>query len=95
MKAANSQGLTVEQAAKLMNVSTRSVYDAMRLRRTGREDLIARVEAGELTLHRALILAGVKRERSRLDAMKAAWAGASEGDRAAFLQWVLAQYEGC
>ena len=40
--------ITVKQAARLMNVSERSVYNAKRLCRSGREDLCSRVERGEL-----------------------------------------------
>jgi hypothetical protein len=92
-KPANLQRPTAEQAAKMMNVSVRTVYDAARLQRTGRDDLIARANAGELTIHRALVLAGVKREPSRLDRMKTAWNGVSDDDRAAFLDWIIERRE--
>ena len=50
-------GLTVKQAARLMNVSERNVYNARKLRRSGRDDLVARVECGELSINAALKLA--------------------------------------
>lgn len=82
---ANLQKVSVKQAAKMMNVSERMVYEAARLRRSGRVDLIQQVEAGELILHRALILAGLKREPDKLRALCNAWTRCSEGERAQFI----------
>ncbi len=52
-----AKGLTVKQAAQLMNVSERSVYYARKLARSGRQDLCGRVERGELRISAALKLA--------------------------------------
>ena len=80
--------LTIEQAAKLMNVSERSVYLARELIRTGREDLCAKVEAGQLKILDALRLAKpekyVKR-RDRLRELRNVWRLATSEERAAFL----------
>lgn len=47
-------GLTVKQAAKLMNVSERSVYMAARVQRD-RPDLAAQCEAGTLSINAAYL----------------------------------------
>ena len=44
-------GMTVKQAAKALNVSERGIYDARRLIRTGRTDLVAAVERGDTAPH--------------------------------------------
>ncbi|MDE2397506.1 MAG: hypothetical protein KGM91_18900 [Burkholderiales bacterium] len=82
---ANLQGLTVKQAASIMNVSERGVYDARRLIRSARADLIAEVEAGRMSLNRALMLAGERALRSGLAALRNAWSRATPDERAAFL----------
>ncbi len=63
-------GLTVRQAARALNVPERSVYLARELLRTGREDLAARVQSGEIKLLDALRIAkpgkyAVRRDRLR------------------------------
>lgn len=87
-RTANLHGLTVAQAAKAMNVSERMVFDAIKLRRSGRADLVQRVQAGELTIHRALIEAGLKRKptSSRLDALCHAWNRCNRAERLAFIE---------
>lgn len=47
---ANLQKLTVRQAARAMYVSERMVHLAAKLLRSGRQDLIAKVDAGEMSL---------------------------------------------
>ena len=80
--------MTRKQAADLMNVSERSVYDAAKLHKTGRQDLCEAVTDGTLSLHRALILAGVKTKPGRLATLQAAWKGATECERSAFIEWL-------
>lgn len=90
MASANLQlGLTVAQAAKLMNVSERSVYMAKELLATGRDDLSAAVLSGTMSLLAALRIAkpekyGPKR-KDGLAVLRRAWATASENERDAFL----------
>jgi hypothetical protein len=81
---------TVAQAATMMNVSVRSVYKAKALIKTGREDLIAAVEAGNLAIDRALKLAMPERYKPRdgLAALTRAWCAASEDERTTFLRLV-------
>lgn len=52
--------VTIAEAAKLMNVSVRSVERGRQLMRTGRQDLVDRCKRGEMSVHAALIEAGVK-----------------------------------
>jgi hypothetical protein len=80
--------LTVAQAATLMNVSERSVRDARRLLRAGRPDLVVQVEAGRMSLHRALILAGAKSAPSQANALRNAWRRASDAERERFIAWL-------
>lgn len=84
---ANLHKSSVADAARLMNVSKRSVYEAHRLIRSGREDLCRRVQAGELSLHAALIEAGLKRkaESDRLSALCRAWNACTESERTEFV----------
>lgn len=82
---ANSHKPSVADVARLMNVSVRSVHDAKKLIASGRQDLCQRVESGELSLHRALIEAGLKRSPSRLRALCNAWNACSEAERSEFV----------
>jgi len=80
-------GLTVKQAARLMNVSERSVYNARKLRRSGRDDLVARVECGELSINAALKLAYPQQAEPKPDALALlmkVWCVVSPEDREAF-----------
>lgn len=47
-------GLTVRQAAKLLNVSERLVYMTKRVMRSGRQDLVDAIERGDISVHAAL-----------------------------------------
>lgn len=80
--------ITVKQAAKFVNVSVRSVYGARQLKATGRDDLCAAVTAGTMSLHRALITAGVKKPPKKDRGLFAAWKNATDGERESFLQWL-------
>ena len=80
-------GLAVMQAARLMNVSERSIYNARKLCRSGRDDLVARVECGELNIIADLKLAypqQVKPKPGALALLVNAWFAASPEDREAF-----------
>ena len=48
----SEKGLTVREAAQLMNVSERAVYMARAIRATGRTGLIEACERGEMSLHK-------------------------------------------
>lgn len=78
------KGLTVKEAAKLMQVSERQVYYAQKLRRSGRADLIAAVQRGEITLHAALRQVYPPPPKDGLKALLRAWQGASEEERTHF-----------
>jgi len=88
MNTANLQSLTVKQAARVMNVSERSVYDAGKLIATGRTDLIEKVERGEMRLNRALILAGVRAKPKKGNTLLNAWRKASESERNEFIDFL-------
>lgn len=79
---------TVKQLAARANVSERMIYDTLKLHRSGRPDLCSRVMSGELTVHRALVLAGVKTTRPQGGALIAAWRRAAPSEQAAFLEWL-------
>jgi hypothetical protein len=83
--------MTIRQAAKSMNVSERSVKKAIELLKSGRSDLIAAVEAGSVSLHRALKLAKPEKYDKPRDGLKAlvlAWHKANEVERHLFLDRV-------
>lgn len=82
--------ITVKQAARLINVSERMIYDARRLTRTGRDDLVTQVKAGEMSIHRALILAGVKAPKAKMQicTLKAAWQSSTQTEQLAFINWL-------
>ena len=77
-------GITVKQAAEVMNVSERSVHNARRLIRTGRTDLIAAVERSNMSLNKALMLAGEKQPASAYQRLIRAWNACSEDEQARF-----------
>jgi hypothetical protein len=79
-------GLTVKQAAQLMNVSERSVYLARKLARSGRADLCAAVERGELSMHAALQQIEPPRRKDTLKPLLLAWNAATQSEREAFLE---------
>jgi hypothetical protein len=81
-------GLTVKQAARALAVSERMVYMCRELLATGRDDLAAAVERGEMTILGALKIAKPLKYGRRTDGLKrllAAWQAASEDERNAFL----------
>jgi hypothetical protein len=83
-------GLTVKQAAQLMNVSERSIYKVRELQRTGRDDLCDAIMRGEMSIHAALKIAKPEKYDRRPDTLKAlrrAWNAATEDERA----WLLAE----
>ena len=78
-KAANLQ-LTTKQAARLLNVSERSVYLARRVRLL-RPDLEPRIMGGELSLNEAHCIATGKAKPTSWDRLASAWRNASDEDR--------------
>jgi hypothetical protein len=77
-----------KEAALLMNVSVRTVAMASELRRSGQSDLIAMVEGGTLSLHRALKIAKPNKydkPRDTFLTLARAWGEASPSDRRRFL----------
>jgi hypothetical protein len=74
--------LTIKAAAKLMNVSERSVYYAY-ARRIARErpDLIQACECGEMSLHAAIRIIDGPKPVDRYANLVKAWNAASDDDR--------------
>jgi hypothetical protein len=64
-----------------------------RLKRDQRLDLLARIEAGELSPHAAALEAGYRKVRSQLEKLTQAWDAASVDDRKAFLPKVVTWLE--
>lgn len=81
-------GLTVKQAAQLVNVSERSVYDARRLMRSGQTELIQQVGSGQMSLHRALLIAGLKKPPRKAANLQSLWLRATATERREFLDWL-------
>jgi hypothetical protein len=82
-----ARGLTVKEAAALMNVSERQVYQARKLLRIGDPELIAAVDRGEMSIHEALRTAQQRPKPTRLDRLQAAFRACTDEERA----WFLAQ----
>ncbi len=78
-------GMTVKQAAKALNVSERGIYDARRLIRTGRTDLVAAFERGDMSVNKALLLAGEKQPASAYQRLIRAGTACSEDEQGRFL----------
>lgn len=76
--------ITVKQAAKLMNVSERSIYMAAKICRI-RPDLEPEVMAGRMSLHEAYRLVTNRPRATKFDKLLSAWRNASEDDQARFL----------
>jgi len=78
-------GLTVKQAAELMNVSERQLYKSGKLLASGRQDLIEAVEFGKMTLHAAFsALDATPPRKDGLKALVRAWNAATVEERVVF-----------
>lgn len=77
--------LTVKDAARLMNVSERSVYMARRVLRA-RPDLADAIMRGELSLHAAAQIVGGAKAPDHFAALCRAWKGATEDEQARLLR---------
>ena len=77
--------MTVKRDAADLNVSERMIYMCRRLRRSGRDDLVAACDRGEMTVHRALQIAENTPKPTRLDKLFTAWRLCSSEDRKRFL----------
>jgi hypothetical protein len=81
-----AEGITVAQVAKAAHVSERMIYYARRLARSGQDDLVRRVENGELKMKAALREAGlIPPPASRLNKLVSAWNRCSDTERQIFL----------
>lgn len=87
--------LTIDQAAKLMNVSRRAVFNARELAQTGRTDLFEAVERGEIGLTAALRLAKPEKygsgKRDCLKEVQRAWSAATAEERDYIILWLADQ----
>jgi hypothetical protein len=78
--------LTVEQAAQHMNVSERMVYLARKLLRSGRDDLVAAVERGDLSLNAAISKLAERPKPDGYAALCRAWQKATHQERCRFME---------
>jgi hypothetical protein len=76
--------MTVRQEARERGVSERHLYMRRRLARSGRDDLLAAVQRGEMTVHKALQIAEGK-PLTAYEKLAAAWNTCTDEDRARFL----------
>jgi hypothetical protein len=84
---------SIRQLAAAAGVSERSMYTAIGIVRSGRQDIIAAVERGEMSLHKASKIVSCTPDRTRLDRLVTAWRLASDHAREQFLDWVAARGE--
>lgn len=73
--------MTVKQAARVMNVSERSVYTARAITRL-RPDLVPAIDAGTMSLAEAHRIATGKSKATAWGRLASAWNNASDDDRA-------------
>lgn len=85
---------TVKQMAKSAGVSERTMYDAIKLRRSGREDLGERVRSGEISINTALVLAGLRQKPGAVAKLKRGWLNASASERIEFAEWLTQMVRG-
>ena len=78
-------GMTVKQIAKVMDISERSIYSARRLIRTNRTDLIEAVDRGNMSVNKALSIAGLKQPTSAYQRLIRAWNSCREDEKERFL----------
>lgn len=72
--------ITVKEAARIMNVSERSVYMMRKIMRL-RPDLIPDIEAGTLTINAAMDKINKKPPQTSWERLVKAWNAATEEDR--------------
>ncbi len=77
--------ITVMEAAKLMNVSERSIYMASKVLRSGRQDLIDALEKGELSINKAVSMLENRPKLTKYDRLVKAWNICSEEEKSRFL----------
>ena len=77
--------ITVPVAAKLMNVSERLIYMAMKVQRSGRQDLIYGIEKGEISVNKAVSMLENRPKPTSYDRLVKAWGACSEEEKARFL----------
>lgn len=80
--------MTVAEASKIMGVSERLVYMARKISRL-RPDLVPAIEAGELTLNKAMEMATGKGKPSSWDRLVKAWNAASDEERQRLVQHAM------
>lgn len=80
----------VKTLAQIAGVSERTYYLARRLMRHGTPELLAAVEAGELSVQAALKSIGMMDSPSRLKQIKTLWPKLTADEQAEFWRWVEA-----
>jgi hypothetical protein len=73
---------TVKDVARQTEMCERSVYKYREVLRLGRDDLIDQVVAGDMSVHRAWMIATGRKAPSSRDRLMKAWAAASKEDQA-------------
>ena len=81
-----AEGMTVKQAAELMNVSPRMVYMAREVNRL-RPDLVPELEAGRMSMNQAWLIARGKQPPTKREKFIRAWNALDEDDQG----WFVAQ----
>lgn len=72
--------ITVKEAARIMNVSERTVYMSRKIARL-RPDLVPAIEAGALTLNAAMAQIDERPKQTSWERLVKAWNAATEDDR--------------
>ncbi len=76
--------ITVAEAAKIMNVSERTVYSARRIINSGRQDLITALEKGKISINKAVSMLENKPKPTKYDRLVVAWKACSDEDQSRF-----------
>ncbi len=83
--------MTVKESAKVAGVSERRLYMSRAVVRSGRQDLVAALERGEMKTGTAYRLARGQPKETRLDRLKKAWRLATPTEREQFIMIITAQ----
>lgn len=92
--AADRKRTTVRDVAQQLQISERNVYKVREIMRLGRDDLLNKMAADEISVHAAWLDATGRSAPSPRDRLRAAWTSAPTEVKAEFIAWIWDQFGG-